>query len=61
MKLYARRNATDCEILDIFYIHNKINYMFANPCASELEMDLWDALMESEEEGRDLELELKPR
>ena len=61
MKLYARRNATDCEILDIFYIHGGINYMFANPCASELEMDIWEAFMKAEDEGRDLELELKPR
>ena len=61
MKLYARFNSTDSEVLDVFYIHNKINYMFANPCASELEMDIWDALMTAEDEGRDLELELKPR
>ena len=65
MKLYAKPNMTDSDVIDLYYIWNQsggpMKIMFAVATSDNFDNDLQEALVENEDEDWDLELELTLR
>ena len=65
MKLYAKPNMTDSDVIDLYYVWNQsggpMKIMFAAVTSDNFDNDLQEALVQNEDEDWDLELELTLR
>ena len=63
MRLYAKPNMTDSDVIDHYYIWNQsggpTKIIFAAVTSDNFDNDLQEALVENEDEDWDLELELR--
>lgn len=59
MKLYARENDTDSDMIELYYFWNNKKWLFAVVCSDCFDSDLQHALVENEDETFDLEFELR--
>ena len=65
MKLYAKPNMTDSDVIELYYFWNKSGgpnrILFAAVTSDNFDNDLQEALVKNEDEYWDLELELTLR
>ena len=63
MRLYAKPNMTDSDVIDLYYVWNQsggpMKIMFAAVTSDNFDNDLQEALVQNEDEDWDLELELR--
>ena len=59
MKIYAVENAVDSDWMDLYYVWQGKNLMFASVCSDQFDRDIQDAMVEADRYPLELELVLK--